>query len=208
MKKTVILVVVTLGLILGSIAGGLAYAQTDHQPPRGQKLIGLGIYGVSAEPTYVNEALTLAYYWNTAFDIINPNCDQSLTITYLAIIDEDGNVVAEGTPEQWNEPYIPEELGPHQIWHFGLNDFLAETGVIGETPPSYTIEISWTSLGGAAIGGARGGSAASHPLTGWAHGFMYIFTFVGDFDPAIPWEEQVDDVDLTAYECEMVNFQR
>lgn len=196
MKKTVILVVVALGLILGGISGGLAYAQTDHQPPRGQKLIGgLGIYGVSAEPIYVNEDLSLAYYWNTTFTITNPNCERSLTINYLAIIDGDGNVVAEGTPEQWNEPYIPEELSPHQIWGCGLHDFLAETGVIGDTPPSYTVEISWS-------------GPASRPLTGRVNVFAYTFKIFGGVDPAIPMEEQVDDADLVAEGYEMWNFHR
>ena len=208
MKKTVILVVVVLSLVLGGISGGLAYAQTDHQSPRGQKLIGLGFYGVSAEPISVNEALALSYYWNSGFDITNPNCESSLTIIYLAIIDEDGNVVAEGTPEQWNEPYIPEKLGPHQIWYFNLSEFLAETEVIGDTPPFYTVEISWTTAKRDARAAAGAGSSSSRPLTGWSHSFAYTFTYVGDLDSAIPWQEQIDGVDVTAMDRGMHNFLR
>ncbi|MBA7697306.1 hypothetical protein ES703_105969 [subsurface metagenome] len=77
----------------------------------------------------------------------------------------------------------------------GLNDFLAETGVIGETPPSYTVEISWS-------------GKASRPLTGWVNVFAYTFKIFGDFDPAIPLEEQVDDADLVAEGYKMLNFDR
>lgn len=59
MKKKVILIVVALGLVLCGISGDLAYAQPDQPPSRLGKLTGLGVYGVSAEPTYINEALSL-----------------------------------------------------------------------------------------------------------------------------------------------------
>jgi len=197
MKRKVILAIVAIALLISGVAGGIAYSQMDHQPPRGQKLIGMGWCGLSEASG--DEALALSYYWNTDLRITNPNDVRTLTIAYFAIMDEEGNVVVEGTPEQLNEgaseeTYVPEELGPHEIWGFHLSSFIGgPPGVIGETPPSYTVEITWT-------------GQASRPLIGWVQPFALMLTFLGGFDLNIPWEEQVDDVDLTTLGWEMANF--
>jgi len=133
----------------------------------------------------------LAYYVDTAFTVTNPNCEGSITITYFAILDEDGNVVIEGTPQQLNN--VPDELGPHEIWQFDLVYFVGSPPMSDETPTYWTVEITFNSTG-------------DRPLIGWFQPHFHTFTFFGKIKPNQPWEKQVDDVDVTSGGCQMMNF--
>jgi len=195
MKKKAILLALTIVLVIGCVAGSIAYAATSHNPPKGQKLISMGYYGVSAEGSTIGDC-NYSHYFDTGFDITNPNCSKSISITYVSLMDEDGNVVAEGTPSQLSSPSVPAQLGPHQTWSFTLAQFFNEPPLIsGDSAPPYTIEVSWA-------------GAADRPLSGWGHEFALTFKVFGAYDPNTPFEQQVDDMDMEVWETEMVNFSR
>jgi hypothetical protein len=193
MRKKAILLAFAVVLVIGCVAGSIAYAATSHSPPKGHKLVGMGYYGVSAEVETLGN-LARSRYVDTAFDLTNPNCSKNISITYVSVMDEDGNVVAEGTPAQLSSHSVPAKLGPHEFWSFSLAEFFTQQPLLmGDSVPPYTVEISWTGNG-------------DRPLTGWCHRFMETFKFVGGYDPNIPFEQQVDDADTEAWETEMVNF--
>ena len=195
MKKKAILLALSIVLVIGCVAGGLVYAQTSHSPPKGQKLVGMGYYGSSAEVETLGD-LARSRYFDTAFDVTNPNCSKSISITYVSVMDGDGNIVAEGTPAELSSHSVPAQLGPHEFWSFSLAEFFTQPPLLtGDSPPPYTVEISWAGNG-------------DRPLTGWCHRFMMTFKYVGGYDPSIPWEQQVDDADTEVFETEMVNFSR
>ena len=112
---------------------------------------------------------------------------------------ENGTVVKEGTPEQWNETawnktYVPEELGPHEIWKFDLVYFVGKPKMTDETAASWTVEIIW------------GGRSKQLPLIGSCQPHFHMYMFLGDFDKNIPWQEQVDFIDIASWSTQMVNF--
>jgi len=189
-KKKLILIGVAIALAVG--VGGLAYAKvTEHQDVGGHKLIGVGEMGY-----YYNETIWEQYeWWDTNFIITNPNCDKYITIEWVSLIAGDGSakwdaeeVIAEGTPDDWNDWFdygmgtpkfgsIPDDLSPHEVWQVSITELLS--GIFSWDPyviidesdlSKYTLEVTWSGVkwrgwwGWSWWGGCWG---YDRPLVGW-----------------------------------------
>jgi len=192
MKKKIILIVLALALVIGAVAGGITYAQVDHNPPKGHKLIGTGMLGNSESPRGEMGGTAVEFEFGTGFEITNPNCDKSLTIEYVAIMDEDGNVVVEGTPLAMN---LAETIGPHDIWMVPLIVPGGSPPMIGDEPSNYTVEITWS-------------GHADRDLIGWSMTGARTYVCTNGYDPNVPFDDQVDDYDLVLMKTQMVNYPR
>lgn len=151
MKKKVI-IGVALALVLASVGGGLAYANSPHDPPLVHKLIGVGqmgtFYDVSS-PMWTSHGEG----WDTSFIVTNPDWYNYIYIDYLAVIDSYGGVIYEGTPEDWWYDFgisIPSELGSFWTWQLSIAELLGAvygadwwTVVLQSPLDEYTVEISW-----------------------------------------------------------------
>jgi len=198
-KRKIILIGLAVTLALAVGVGGLVYAQfPDHEDVGGNKLIGVGemgyedfTFGGIPGPTgdYVYEGEIRG--WDTQFIITNPNCEQDLTIEWVALIagEDTGDwdaeeVIFEGTPEDWYwcsdmSVEIPEALSGHEVWQGSIAE-LVFMYVYGSEPDDaalygfiasldlnkYTLEVTWS--------GARytgwwwwGYWRSGRPLTGW-----------------------------------------
>ena len=156
MKKFIIVILAVVILVGG--LGGYAYAQIDHQPMKGQKLIG-----TTEQGTFVT--WTTHLYWG-AFKLINPDCVGEITIERIALIRGDGTVIYEGpllelvrdetTGEVVQEIPITEPMKPHSVHVIVLNIFMKDPDApdpdrwltvpeANELPlASYTLEVTWT----------------------------------------------------------------
>jgi len=146
-KKIIIIAVsVTLALVMG--VGGVGYAMT-HTDWGGHKLIGVGEMGNTSDPNW-----SQYQEWDTWFTITNPNCDKTLTIEWVSVIDQDENPVWEGPG--------PGELSPHEVWQLSLAGRLPGEP---DTLPlkKYTVEVTWS---GAAYSWWLGWGRV-RPLIGW-----------------------------------------
>lgn len=195
MKKKIILVMLALALVIGGVAGGVAYAQIDHNSPKGSKLTGLGLYGLGADPSEATEDLVGGFFWGTEFRITNPNCYKTLYLMYVSITDADGNVCLQGTPDLWG---LPKEIGPHDILFFELELPGGPPPIIGDAgiPHAYTVELTWQ-------------GRADRDLIGWAQPYGVYHLSLDGYEPGIPFNKQVDDVEIVTYSATgMVNFPR
>ena len=187
-KRKVILIVVAVTLALAVGVGGLVYANYGlgpHEETGGNKLIGVGEMG-----NYDGAFFSGIQYWDTQFIITNPNCEQDLTIEWVALIASDDacgwpaeEVIFEGTPEDWysyfdieipgNEFSVRGVLSPHEAWQVSIAELIG--GVVGWYPNGiiddcdlgkYTVEVTWS---GAYYTGWWwwGYWRSGRPLTGW-----------------------------------------
>ena len=156
-KIIIIAVAVTLALVLG--LGGLTFANNgDHEETGAHKLIGVGEMGYG---TWDGDGGWDQYVeWDTTFIITNPNCDEDLTIEWVALIDSDEDVIYEGTPMDWWD--WDGVLSPHEVWVISLSDLLTAPPY-GLEQDWYTLEVTWS--------GARyswwSGWGKLRPLIGW-----------------------------------------
>jgi hypothetical protein len=202
MKKKLFLAL-TLVLLAGIIASGTAYAVT-HQAVKGAKLIGVAMCGRNPMPTEATDDFFIVQYVDTQIKITNPNCSKSVTVPYLAILREDGTVVHEGTPKQWNDNGwvgspdpnpVPEELGPHQIWQCAIVYLLNGAPTVpNETFPMFTVEITWSG----AVDRPLIGTLMVHAMSGYFDGFV----------PGTPFEDQAKSIQQMATETSMESFSR
>lgn len=201
-KKKLVLSLIVVALV-AALTGGIVYAATSHQIPSGQNLIGMGIYGISGKTESLNANLSIGYYFNTQYTVTNPNDQMPISISYFTIFDESGNILVGGTPRQLNSSgyHVPTQLGPHQIWKFGFDSFLGNPPVIPDstpdTPLAYTVQVTWN---------VAVASQNVRPLMGTVEPFGETFKCFGEFNPNLPSDPQVDDLDMTAWANEMVNF--
>ena len=152
MKKRIILIVLALALVIGAVAGGLVYAQVEHQPMTGNKLVGTAMLGTLAQETG-----DVTFYWTGIFAINNPDCVHNINIERLSIIKDDGSVVYEGDLLQCGE-YVNDprqsvtNLQPHEQVFIPLNWWMPD-GAGGWLSPDetssqdmqgYTVEILWS----------------------------------------------------------------
>jgi len=184
-KRKIILIGLAVTLALAVGVGGLVYAQfPDHEDVGGNKLIGVGemgyedftfggIPGPTGDYVYYGEIRG----WDTQFIITNPNCEQDLTIEWVALIageDTDDwdaeEVIFEGTPDDWywcsdTSVEIPEVLSGHEVWQVSLSELLDEYPHDLELN-KYTLEVTWS---GARYAGWWwwGYWRDGRPLTGW-----------------------------------------
>jgi len=169
-KKKIIMIGLAVTLALAVGVGGLVYANGfpfEHEDVGGNKLIGVGEMGYDDylyEPYWYQEQ-----WWDTQFIVTNPNCEQYLTIEWVALIaGEDAccgwyaeEVIFEGTPQDWADYAgimipcnVESELGvlsPHEVWQVSITEVIA--GVMGAPPEliigecnlgKYTLEITWS----------------------------------------------------------------
>jgi hypothetical protein len=127
MKKRIILIVMALALVIGALAGGITYAQMEHQPIYGNKLVGTLTVGYTIEP---QGKLNFAGH----FVITNPDCLHDIIITRLAVLDTSGDVIMEGPPGDLDFPVV---LGPHQ------SVFIPVELDLGPVCEVITAEIAW-----------------------------------------------------------------
>ena len=153
-KKKILLISVAVTLVLVLTVGGPVYAQLTHQNVGGDKLIGTGEMGTDYYSIYQSVSFPVEQYrsWDTQFIITNPNCEDYLTIEWVALIAgeysdrwDPEEVIAEGTPEDWWEHIygmwgppdgdswpdwlyrleIPDELTPHEVWQVSIAELIA-----------------------------------------------------------------------------------
>ena len=149
MKKRIILIVLALALVIGGVAGGITYAQGEHQPNYGNKLVGTLTFGYTMEP---QGNLTFGGH----FVITNSDCLHDIIMTRLAVLDSLGDVIVEGPPGDF--PSWPVFLGPHMSLFIPVEDL-----PLGPELEVITIEIAWEAKKG------------TLPLTGVAYqGFAWI----------------------------------
>jgi len=166
-KKKIIMVAVAVTVALAVGVGGLVYAGNgfpfpfDHEDVGGNKLIGVGEMGYD---DYMGPYWDQDQWWDTQFIVTNPNCEQELTIEWVALIagedvypydDGDGpvwyaeDVIFEGTPGDWydyagimipgNANSEPGVLSPHEVWQVSIAELIAgvEDGPPPEILPDY-----------------------------------------------------------------------
>lgn len=194
MKKIVLAAIVAV-MLLATIGGTVVYAQAQHQPPRGQKLVGIGMWSWPA-----NEPAPSFWSFITIFNVTNPNCRGDIEIEWLSIIDMNGESVFEGAPGTYHnyqsntdDLVVPDALAPHQIWQFQLAQFVAETTPCAwesEVPLAhYTVEVTWS-------------GRAARALEGWAK--QVVLHTVGEMtEPQAGHVEQ-----CTVDETQMMNYSR
>jgi len=188
-KKIIIIAVsVTLALVMG--VGGLIFAKNgDHEETGAHKLIGVGEMGYEDfefSPPILGP--TEDYYyegeirgWDTQFIITNPNCEKYLTIEWVALIESDEDLIAQGMPKDWNNFFegdvIPLELSPHEVWQVSLAKLLYMLEHHGNVPSDnelylfiadedldkYTLEVTWSGVSWS----WWSGWGKLRPLTGW-----------------------------------------
>jgi hypothetical protein len=170
-KKKIILISVAVTLALVLSVGGLAPVLADnlHPMPRKYRLLGVGWCAKyeDEQPELWKSTQTL----DTMFIITNPNCNRTIHLDWLFIIDENEEIV--------KEREINEELSPHQVWEFYLSEELIdgkkeekeeeeeeeEYTVLWKPPepvPKYTVEIMWSGVYYSRWWGWR-----DSPCTGW-----------------------------------------
>ncbi len=148
-KKKIIMISLAVTLALAVGVGGLVYANGfpyPHEDVGANKLIGVGEMGWDEFDGYWDQYQE----WDTQFIVTNPNCEQDLTIEWVALIagedvyvdwDGDGpywyaeDVIFEGTPQDWYDYagiMIPgneySELGvlsPHEVWQVSIAELVA-----------------------------------------------------------------------------------
>lgn len=173
MKKGTALTLCAIVLLATMVAGGV-YAVGDHQPMKGDKLIGAGFEGTFELPGTPAMPVQTRY---ARYRITNPNCLDDITIEQVSIIRSDGTVMYEGpfmetlpfvspsSPLGWDveRQVKTEPMKPHES-RFIFPQFLMTDSITGEWvhpilvamgPMSiYTVEIKWTTKG-------------KYPLIGW-----------------------------------------
>jgi hypothetical protein len=158
-KRKIILISVAVTLALVLSVGGLApvLANNLHPMPGKNRLLGVGW---CARYDYeVPEVRKSTQALDTMFIITNPNCNRTINIDGLIIIDEDEDIVY--------EEEMDEELSPHQVWEFYLSEYIdvEEDDVLWKPPehvPKYTVEIMWSGVYHSWWRGWR-----DSPCTGW-----------------------------------------
>lgn len=147
-KRKIILISLAVTLALAVGVGGFVYANYGlglHEETGGNKLLGVGEMGWD----YYDE-WDQYQEWDTQFIVTNPNCEQDLTIEWVALIagedvyvdwDGDGpewyaeDVIFEGTPGDWysyfdieipgNEYSDRGVLSPHEVWQVSIAELIA-----------------------------------------------------------------------------------
>jgi len=193
--KKMSLILLAVVLLLAALAGG-AYVDSDHQPVKGNKLIGVGQLGT-------HEGIPYIEMW-THFGFTNPDCVEEITITKVSIIEENGDLVYEGpyisvTRNGLTREVKTDPMNPHEIWGInlevymwtGLGDYpenltdpanwLTFGEAMAQPIKSYTVEIEWEAKGGVC------------PLTGWKT------------TKRIDW---VDGLGGNMYQSQMVNMKQ
>ena len=203
-KKKIILISLAVTLALAVGVGGLVYAQViyEHEDVGGNKLLGVGEMGY-----YIYGYWDQYQAWDTQFIITNPNCDQDLTIEWVAVIAGEDvgmfsaeEVLGEGTPADWNEWFgeeiVPYELSPHEVWQIRLSELIA-CACYGLEPDywvhehplgKYTVEVTWS---GAYYTGWWwwGYWRSGRPLTGWQKEKCWSEFNWGEYFPAFSISE-------------------
>ena len=176
MKKKIALISLAAILLLSGIAGGV-YAVSDHQPVRGEKLIGMSHLGTALRAG----GNIIDTRWS-GFRFTNPDGVGEITITQVSIIRGDETLIYEGpyirvvTDINGNvdrtvitDPMTPHETrgirltqymwdGPDDPDEAELEDsdnWLDRSDALGLDFATYTVEIAWEAQGPVA------------PLTGW-----------------------------------------
>ncbi|MFC2014018.1 hypothetical protein ACFLU8_03975 [Chloroflexota bacterium] len=127
--EKIFLALLAVVLLLGGVAGG-AYATVEHEPVKGEKLIGWGPMGKSQHsPLRIERS-------HTIFEFTNPDCKHDITIKQVSIL-QGGTVIYEG-------PFVSnlgdgrkvetEPIKPHKTWYIALFNYM----YIGPEDPTVT----------------------------------------------------------------------
>jgi hypothetical protein len=152
MNKRIILILLAVAVVIGAVAGGITYAQMEHQAMKGSKLVGTAWLGTKARDTG-----NITFVWTGTFGINNPDCVNDINIERLSIIKDDGSVVYEGDllqcGEDVNDPRQPVTiLQPHEQlfipldWWMpdGAGGWLTADEASSQDMRGYTVEILWS----------------------------------------------------------------
>ena len=156
-KRKIILISLAVTLALSVGVGGFVYAVTngnnnyvnnylyEHQDVGGNKLLGVGEMGYEYEESYYYPVVHHRS-WDTQFIITNPNCDKPLYIEWIALIDSDEYVIAEGTPGDWQELIELWWESPPGTWDKWLEDLYDDLEACEELSGHETIQLSIAQL--------------------------------------------------------------
>ena len=153
MKKVIFIVLASV-LIVGGL-GGFVYAQGEHEPMTGLKLVGMGRLGTELQ--IGGKAIYL-----TRFAFNNPDCVSEITLRQISIFDPAGSVIYEGdllkqTVEDgevvnstvWMSPMAPHECRSIVLWTYFADPAdgwmsLQEVLALEEEAVGYTLELFYT----------------------------------------------------------------
>ncbi|MFC2123160.1 hypothetical protein ACFLRP_05700, partial [Bacteroidota bacterium] len=144
MKKKLSLSLLAVVFILAGFGGGV-YAVGDHQPAKGEKLVGVSQLGTRT----INEFPLIKHELRSHFRITNPDCVAEINITKVSIIKGDETLIYEG-------PYIriigyglspareviTEPMSPHEVRNIPLMYYMWT----GEDDPNLTDPSNWMTL--------------------------------------------------------------
>lgn len=146
LKKKILLIVLVVCLVLGGV-GGVVYANLEHEPVLGDKLVGVCWAGTMDHPELGD------YQLYPYFRITNPNCDSDIEDIHVSIIRGDGFSVYEGELNIYGSDPTS-VMVPHQTTMTTLAQYIPWE-LFSEPPIMYSIEISFEAAPDAA------------PLIGW-----------------------------------------
>lgn len=199
MKKKLLVSLLAVVLIVVGAVGGV-YAVGKHQPAQGNKLIGIGGFGIG------NAGPSITRQWNTGCSITNPDCVDGIALTKVSIIRDTDNpniapeIVYEGPLiSVWVDAGITKRtvitrlINPHECFAIMLSQYMY-TG-LGSNPndptedadwmnPSaasslpmavYTIEVEWASKGKGELIGQRSTSFTDTHTSGPLAGNTFVY---------------------------------
>jgi len=154
MKKVIGIMLAVV--LLASGFGGFAYAQSQHEPMTGQKLVGCGTHGTV-------DIVGAHVFFTTYFHFTNPDCVSEITIKRISIIRRDGMVIYEGPLLRqevegievfesipWMEPMKPHEMRRIFVQYYFADpddpkhDWMNRDEANALPLSQYTVEIFWT----------------------------------------------------------------
>jgi len=143
MKKKIILVMLAVALLIGGVAGGVAYAAAGGHNMSGQRLYGICSDGYTAMPP---EGDPPFYYLHPGFVITNPDWRYGKTIQRIVIAYGSNGTVYEEITLSAEDAW----LAPHEVFN---TDFRM-LGIPGRMEPArdYTVDVYWEGRGEALMG--------------------------------------------------------
>ena len=148
MKKRILAASLALVLLVTGGIGGFVYAQSDHEPMVGQKLVGHGLVA-----TWPGDTTKVTW----TYCITNTDCSRDIEIERISFIDWDGSLIWEGKYSELmlligktgDDILVPHEGVTFSLWR------LFEYGVLPKNR-HLTVEVYWS------------GHNQTTPLSGWA----------------------------------------
>ena len=169
MKKSRIISLIIVIVALVGVAGAV-YAKDSHHGTDVNMLVGLGYMGNMPDPGGENA------YVHSFFAFTNPDPDNSIEITKIAIMHDDGTVLYEGPylvlDENTNRIIVTRPMEPNEMWYVFLFYYIYQGGELTDpgswltvqeafeqVNTGYTVKIFWEPVN----------KSKTCQLIGWEH---------------------------------------